>query len=369
MSIHKNIMVLDPAGNMWGSERVLLEFFKSKVVEGVKIGLCCPPKTPLTVDAKKHSVTVYPFFKARLHEHGKIIRFFAAVGLYVACKKFQADVIYVNQAGATRIALFVGRLLKIPVVPHVRLLEDVKYIENLDANECDMPKVLAVSNFIGNTFSTLEIKNRIKVIYDGYSMAKGEVINLPLNINFGNLCCAGRLVQMKGQDVLLKAISELRDQGLKPSLNIYGSGLDGDGYETYLKKLALDLNLTGQVKFHGFINDIPQEMLRHQAVVVPSDIEPLGRVVFEAWDAHCVPIVGAFSGGAAEVVNASRGGLLYDRQDPISLAYTLKKFLELPSAERSELVERGRKWVRQHCNPDKYSIEVLRVLDGKGKNK
>lgn len=360
-------MILDPAGNMWGSERVLLEFIKSKIVDKVSIALCCPPKTPLEYEAKKKSVTVFPYFKSRLHERSKILRFFAALGLYIACKKFKADIIYVNQAGATKIALYVGKLLKIPVIPHVRLLEDVRYIENLNANLYEIPIVFAVSNYIGNEFLAPSFKERIKVVYDGYSISNKSKSISSLDTNIENICCAGRLVKMKGQDVLLKAIAELRIQNLRPQLNIYGSGLPGDGYESYLRKIVQDLNLTTQVNFYGFVNDIPAVMQRHQAVVIPSDFEALGRVIFEAWDAYCVPIVGSFSGGAAEVINASGGGLLYDKQDPLSLANAIKKYLELSEAERTELIERGRRWVLQNCNPDKYTSEILNILNVKGK--
>lgn len=363
MKTQPKIMVLDPAGNMWGSERVLLDFLGSDSAQQRNIALCCPPNTQLASAAKQIGIPVYPFFIANLHEKGKIPRLRAAIGLYKACKRYTTDVIYVNQAGASRIALFVGRLLNIPVVPHVRLLEDVKYIEGLNATGHAMPRVLAISNFIGNAFENSKIKQRVTVLYDAYVMTKAVDTDLSSSHLSSELCCAGRLVPIKGQDVLIQAMAEIIKSGLNVALNLYGTGLPGKSFQAELEKLVRELNLNSQIRFHGFVSDIPAEMKRHRAVIVPSQIEPLGRVVFEAWDSSILPIVGAFSGGAAEVVRASQGGLLYSEQTPESLAGTLKACMMLSTQERDEMIKRGRYWLRENCNPEEYSRKLLNVLD------
>lgn len=363
MTILSRIMILDPAGNLWGSERVLLDFLGSDSVKSRSIALCCPPDSPLASAAKQLGINVYPFFVANLHEKGKFSRLRAAMGLFIACKQYHADVVYVNQAGASRIALFVGRLLKIPVVPHVRLLEDVKYIEGLHATNRAMPRVLVISKFIGDAFDNIEIKQRVTVLYDAYAITKAHELTSCSSEVSTEFCCAGRLVPIKGQDVLIQAMAEIIRSGLNVSLNLYGTGLPGQSFEAELVKLVEKLDLNSQVLFHGFVSDIPTEMHRHRAVICPSHIEPLGRIIFEAWDSECLPIVGAFSGGAAEVVNASQGGLLYSEQTPESLAGTIKLCLKLSDQEREEMIARGRRWLREKCNPEEYSRTLLDVLD------
>lgn len=359
------IVILDPAGNMWGSERVLLDLLRSDSAQTKtrNIALCCPPDTPLAGAAQQIGIVVYPTFRANLHEKGKLSRLRAAMGLFQACKRYQADVIYVNQAGASRIALFVGRLLNIPVIPHVRLLEDVKYIEALHATLRQMPRVLVISKFIGDAFENRDIKQRVIVLYDAYTMAKVQKSSLTTNQTSTELCCAGRLVPNKGQKVLLQAMAELIRSGINVSLNLYGTGLPGKSYQAELVKLVEDLDLGSSVSFHGFVSDIPAEMNHHRAVVVPSLIEPLGRVVFEAWDSMSLPIVGAFSGGAAEVVHASQGGLLYSEQTSEALAATIEVCLKLSPQEREEMILRGRHWLQENCNPEEYSGKLFDVLD------
>jgi glycosyltransferase involved in cell wall biosynthesis len=356
-------MILDPAGNMWGSERVLLDFLGSETAQKRNLGLCCPPDTPLASEAEKVGIAVYPFFKAKLHEKGKLSRLSAAMGLTKACKQYKADIIYVNQAGASRIALFVGRLLKKPVIPHVRLLEDVRYIESLRATTREMPRVLVISKFIGDAFEISEMKQRVKILYDAYAMTKRYEFTSSLSQTSTEFCCAGRLVPIKGQNILIQAMAELCRIGVKVSLNLYGEGLPGRSFEVDLVKLIEKLNLNSEVIFHGFVSDIPAEMHRHRAVICPSHTEPLGRIIFEAWDSASLPIVGSFSGGAAEVVNASQGGLLYNEQTPESLADTIKECLKLSPQERTDMIDRGRQWLQANCNPEEYSRELLKILD------
>lgn len=366
MTDNSKILVLDPAGNMWGSERVLLDFLSSEVVRKRQVGLCCPPGTPLATAADGIGVSVYPFFIANLHEKGKLSRLRAAIGLYKACKQHQSDIIYVNQAGASRIALLVGRLLKIPVIPHVRLLEDVEYIEGLNPSEQAMPNIVVISNFIGDAFKNSKLKRRVTVLYDAYAMKSVPDSTLPSSQILSTFCCAGRLVPVKGQAILLEAMLILVRDGLDVLLNIYGTGLPGKEYQSKLVDFVKEFNLSSRVTFHGFVSDIPTEMKRHLAVIVPSQIEPLGRVIFEAWDSASLPIVGAYSGGAAEVVSASQGGMLYREQTPESLSETLKDCLKLSSAERNEMIFKGREWLKENCNPEVYSRKLLNILDTAG---
>lgn len=363
MKAQSKILVLDPAGNMWGSERVLLDFLGSDSAQKRNIALCCPPDTPLASAAKQIGIPVYPFFIADLHEKGKFSRLRAAIGLYKACNQYKADVIYVNQAGASRIALLVGRLLKIPFIPHVRLLEDVRYIESLHATPREMPRVLVISKFIDDSFEKAEIKRRVKVIYDAYTNKNRYELKKSSSHTSTEFCCAGRLVPMKGQDVLIQAIAELAKHGVKVSLNLYGVGLAGRRFEAELVNLVEKLDLNSCVSFHGFVSDIPAEMHRHRAVICPSHVEALGRIIFEAWDSACLPIVGGFSGGAAEVVRATGGGLLYSEQTPESLADAIEKCLKLSPHECTEMIDKGRHWLQENCNPEKYSRELLEILD------
>jgi hypothetical protein len=85
-------------------------------------------------------------------------------------------------------------------------------------------------------------------------------------------------------------------------------------------------------------------------------------VIFEAWDAHVVPVVFAGSGGAAEVVTAAQGGILYDEQTPEILAKALREALELDREQAAQLVNNGRLWMAEQCDTKAYGEKISKIL-------
>lgn len=365
MKNEKNILILDSAGNLWGSERVLLDFMSSNYSKTKKITLCCPRDSLLAREARKILIPVNPYFIKNLHLKSRVFRLAAALGLLFSCVKVKADVIYVNQAGSTKIAALVGKLLGIPVIPHVRIVEDVKYIERLDLKSYQIPKIIVISKYVAQFFQESQFINRVSVIYDGYKIrdANDFAIRAYSSQREKRLCCVGRLVRVKGQDFLLKSLDKLRDNNIFPKLSIYGVGLDGDNFANYLIELTNQLNLNAQVEFKGFNVDVVSELVRYHSVVIPSHVEPLGRVIFEAWNSYCIPIAGKFSGGAAEIISASQGGILYDDDDPSSIALAIQKSFELSDHDREEMIGRGRSWMKSNCDIDVYTQRLYDLLE------
>jgi glycosyltransferase involved in cell wall biosynthesis len=85
-------------------------------------------------------------------------------------------------------------------------------------------------------------------------------------------------------------------------------------------------------------------------------------VIFEAWDAGAVPVAFAGSGGAAEIIKAADGGILYETQEPGSLATALRDALTMDPQQAGRLVDNGRSWMAQNCDPEKYGKAVSTIL-------
>jgi glycosyltransferase involved in cell wall biosynthesis len=85
-------------------------------------------------------------------------------------------------------------------------------------------------------------------------------------------------------------------------------------------------------------------------------------VIFEAWDAGVIPVVFSGSGGAAEIVAAAEGGILYDKQEPLSLAVALREALELDPKRREQFVNNGRNWMRRNCSLEAYGKTISAIL-------
>lgn len=357
-------MILEPAGNLWGSERFLLDFLKVADYSSWDIAVCCPPNSPILEELESPPIKVFSTFRANLHLKNKIDRLHAARNLLIATKRFRAEVIFVNQAGATKIALLVGRILKIPVVTHVQLAEDVQYISALNASPDRLPRVICDSEYIMRLFpdTTNQNPKQLVKMYSPYvAQYSWERDLLAVDPEAPPaFSCVGRLARVKAQDVLLRAVQVLKHQRINAKVTFVGAAAQGDDFDKEVKTLADSLNVNEQIIWAGFQKEVFPWMKGCVAQVVCSHIEPLGRVVFEAWDMGIVPIVWAGAGGAAEIIQESGGGVLYEYQNEDCLAETLKQVWKMPQFERQVMIEQGRNWLRSNCDPNRYASEMLR---------
>jgi glycosyltransferase involved in cell wall biosynthesis len=85
-------------------------------------------------------------------------------------------------------------------------------------------------------------------------------------------------------------------------------------------------------------------------------------VIFEAWDAGTLPIACAQSGGAAEVIAASGGGLLYPDHTAASLAGAITEALSMSVQQRADIVRRGQQWLESQCDPVRYGAAVSSIF-------
>lgn len=343
------VLVVEPSGGLWGSERALLDLLSA--VSGTEIAVCCPSGTPLEGELRRLGVTVFPVLPNNLHRGPRWRRLVAAVGVLRACRSFRPSVIHLNQCGIYRVALPAARLLGLPMLGHVRIFEDAAYLAGRSPDPRHLAGLVAISEAVADEIRALPALAAIPVhtLYDAYRRAPAPAVAPPRDDR--HICCAGRLVPIKGQDVLLRALAVGGDRFADVTCRIVG---DGDAaYRRALEGLAT--GVTATVRWTGFVDDVLTEMRGCRLVVCPSHREPLGRVVLEAWDAGALPVVHGGSGGAAEIVQASGGGLLYAPQEPGSLADALAAGLALPRTEIDARIAAGRAWMAEHCDPAAYS--------------
>lgn len=351
------IVMVEPAGNLWGSERVFLDMLQ--YWNPASAVVCCPPGTPLVKELAALNIAVEGTFIADLHKRGKADRLRAAFGVFRTCLKHRPDLVYINQAGCLRVVRAATRLLRLPVVTHVRLFDDVPYLASVAPNVRDVSSVVAVSEAVADEIRAVEALRDINVdtLYDAFAEPPALPVTLQRDANL--LGCVGRIVPIKGQSMLLEALALGRPK--IPSLRTVFVG-SGGKYEEELKGRSASLGLEKAVEWLGFHSRPIEIMARCNAIVVPSAREPLGRVIFEAWHAGCVPIACARAGGAAEVIRKSGGGILYDDNTPQSLWAAIEQTLGLSAAERFQMVSAGGRWMRQHCRPEAYATAMAAIF-------
>ena len=358
MKTKQRVLSLDPAGLLWGSERALLDFIGE--IPEFESACCCPPGSPLIEKLKARNVACLPTFQANLHLRGVGARLLALWGLLRALWIYRPGVLHVNQAGATRIALLACRLFRIPCVVHVRLQEDVEYLNRLRPSPKYLRCLFAVSQPIADLIKAQPNLQNIPcaTLLDAYLpkfASGGRAVSNSHQQSKWDFVCIGRISPSKGQEILIRALHLLQQSGQSPRVVFVGEINDcGRG----LQRLVKDLELEAAVEFAGHLDNVFDVLANGRWLVCPSKYESLGRVVFEAWDTGLPVIAGQFSGGVAASVHASNGGLLFEEWSPESLATTLRCAMSIDSAAGQEMAQKGRTWLVQTTHPTRYAKAI-----------
>ncbi len=117
----------------------------------------------------------------------------------------------------------------------------------------------------------------------------------------------GRMVIQKGPDLLLEALSAVKEKFWGVQVIMAGDG----GMRSWLQNRSKDLGLP--IRFPGYITDTEYVRLLTAAdlVVIPSRNEPFGIVLPEAWSAGN-PVVACDVGGLHENIEQYRDGIRTD---------------------------------------------------------
>jgi glycosyltransferase involved in cell wall biosynthesis len=176
------------------------------------------------------------------------------------------------------------------------------------------------------------------------------------------ICVVGRLVYLKGHDILLHAIAALK-KTVPVRLVIVG---DGDE-RPILEGMVAQLGLQGDVSFVGWRSNPWSYVARSQLLVLSSRTEAFPSVVTEAL-ALRVPVVAAqCSEGVRECLDGGRAGVLVAPGDPAALARGIESVLSQPWLAAS-LRTHGAKFVEQFRLPDAvaaYEDMLLESLAGR----
>ncbi len=134
----------------------------------------------------------------------------------------------------------------------------------------------------------------------------------------------GRLVLDKGGTFFLKAVAQIA--GDLPSARFLFAGRGSE--EEALRREAARLGLAERVRFLGFREDIPEITAALDLSVLPSvDCDASSAVLKEAM-ALGKPVVATDIGGAGEIVEHGRTGLIVPPGDSDALAQAIKQILQ-----------------------------------------
>jgi len=195
-----------------------------------------------------------------------------------------------------------------------RLLRPIDRATGFWASDVDV----AVSDFVLSHIRHHARGGRLVRIYNGvdlraYSSKEG------LSNEHVMIACAGRLIQGKGVDILLRAFAA------GPARHGARLRIAGDGPKrSELQALASELRLNGLVEFTGWNLDMPSFWRASDIATLPSDtfIESFGMAAIEAM-ACTKPVVVTANGALPELVEDGVTGAIVPPGDAGALADAL----------------------------------------------
>ena len=189
-------------------------------------------------------------------------------------------------------------------------------------------RLITVSSDLKRKLVTLcrESVNKVDVIPMGVTFPSSSfVAAIPNNRSTRTILFIGRLVEIKGLDVLLRAMSGLD----RVRLIVAGEGEARDELESLARALGVNARFVGRIG--AAARD--QLLANCDAVVLPSRVLADGRT--EGTPVSCLDamaagraVIASRVGGLAEAIVDGENGLLFDPEDHCSLRYKLVLVLQ-----------------------------------------
>lgn len=280
-----------------------------------------------------------------------------------------------NNPAANRDSILGAWLAGVKQVAHVRFLRDYSRVVDPILSS-RVAAFVFMSRAIGDQCaSSLGIgPDRGQVVYDPIDLetfapqpdARDEIFeDLGLPAECLPVVNVGRLVEWKGLDIFLRAMSRIVGSDSRAHGLVVGSAPQTDAgrrYEESLRRLARNLDLEDHVTFTGFRGDVERLMAASEVVVHSATRpEPFGRVVVEAM-ACGRPVVSMAAGGPLEIVEDGRTGRLVAPGDPAEMADAVLDLLRDPEEARS-MGERARRAAELRFGEERFARSIHELYE------
>lgn len=264
--------------------------------------------------------------------------------------KNRIDLVYTSQMRSQMIIGLLARLARKKVIWHIHGQEK---LDNWLGKLCMLTsnKIIVVSNEIAKSYQHLFPQYRDKII----SLHNGmDVDSTPMDeaslppSELVSLVTVGSLLFGKRQDLLIRAVGLLKEEGLPVRLHIVGEKPDWhpNDYKDSLYELADSLQISEQVTFWGWVEK-PQAVLGlSDLFVLPSDTEGLPLSMIEAM-AMRLPCIATNVGGNSELIVDRKTGILVAPGNVADLAAAIKCLVRDPML-REQMGKKSRERYEQY---------------------
>jgi glycosyltransferase involved in cell wall biosynthesis len=252
--------------------------------------------------------------------------------LVAAIRRHRPAIVHTHLVHADFLGLVAGRLCRVPVLASTKhgfnYFRERRSFALADRTVGRLANPhIAISNGLARYLTEAEGFGESEFVVVHYGIEPGPEPP-PCDVTAPRLLCVGRLVPIKGHDVLLRAFAQARDAVPGLELELAGSGeLEGE-----LRRRVNELRLGDAVKFLGLVSSTEPHFEAAAIVVVPSLGEGFGMVALEAMERGRA-VIASDVGGLPEIVVDGETGLIVPRGDHQQLAAALAELAsDLPRA-------------------------------------
>lgn len=167
----------------------------------------------------------------------------------------------------------------------------------------------------------------------------------------------GRLVREKGQETLIRAVDNLRQQYPDIRCLIVGEG----PYRHHLESLISELELGNCVFLTGTRENVVPYYHVSDVFCFPSQYESQGIAVMEAMAAG-LPVVATTEGGLSELVKPGRTALTIDPRAEQELSRAVDRILSNPDLKET-ITENARSLIEETYTLETHAERTLRLYE------
>jgi len=224
-------------------------------------------------------------------------------------------------------------------------------------------KIIANSNASAKQFLNNKLNKKIEIVYNAVDIEEFKDSNPFPDIGGVKskdwlIAVVGSLQKRKAQDDAVKAVKIVKDTIPNVKLLLIGDG--NKEFKNYLKRLVFELDVSNNVIFTGYRDDVLNILRYCRLLLFPSLNEPFGRVVIEAM-AVGIPVIGINSGGVKEIIQDSITGYLVLPHDPLNIAKKIIYLFNHPELAKKMGIE-GKKIVKEKFNVQNYAKKIEKII-------
>ena len=366
------ILLAHSSNDLYGASKILINIIELLITEGYKVYLFLPCKGPLheNIIIKKCNIKIVEFgiFRKRyfnffglFNRAYNILRSTFSIRSFILKNKI--DLIYVNTSTIISPTI-AAKLINLPVVYHIHEIPNSsKTYTNFLVNFIRIfsNKVIAVSNsvknyWISNGFS----EDKIITIYNGFKFnLKKEKKSNSGKLIFTNV---SRIIPYKGHLFLIELFYELSKFRKDLTLNIIGDTLPE--YESYYNKLIVKVkkyNLLDNIHFIGFKKDVKKHLCESDFFIhCPISPDPLPNVIFEAIECN-LPIICTNQGGAYEILDSGKNGLLIDSLSTVKSSDLIFKYIDDKDLQQIN-INNSKSFVEKNFQKSSFNNNLKKII-------